>query len=193
VDGLLHGIRGVAEANLYWVGWNLFLAVVPWALAVVLFRSGRRITPPWLLGAALFVLFLPNAAYVLTDVIHLPGFVRDEPSDAVVIFGILPMFTALFAIGFFAYVDSLRRLCAFFAARGMRRTWLLPFAVHAASAVGIYVGRVHRLNSWDAWSRPDVVVDRVAYGFGSPAAIAGMALTFGVLALGYVTVTSVRR
>jgi uncharacterized membrane protein len=186
VGALLHQLRGVAEANVFWVTWNTMLAVVPWVLAVVLFRGERRITPIWLAGAVLFVLFLPNSAYVLTDVIHVPRLVRAEESNAVVVFGILPMFAALFTIGFCAYVGSLRRMRTFVAARGwLRRTWWLPLVVHAASAVGIYVGRVHRLNSWDAWDRPTLVVDRVLYGFTSPLALAGMAITFGVLCVGY--------
>lgn len=185
----LDGVREVVEANRFWMTWNLFLGFLPWAMALVLFRRGRRrrVGPVWWLGTATCIAFLPNAAYVLTDVIHLPDQVRAEASDAVVLFGVLPMFAALFALGFLAYVDTLRRMTAFVVARRwVRQTWPLVLAVHAASAVGIYIGRIHRFNTWDLVTRPRAVLEQAVDGFTSPLAVAGMVFTFAVLTVGYV-------
>lgn len=185
---VLDGLRDVIEANRFWMTWNLFLAFLPWAMALVLFRRERRrrVGPLWWLGTAVCMAFLPNSAYVLTDVIHLPAQVRAETSDAVVLFGVLPMFAALFALGFLAYVDTLRRLTAFVRSRGwLDRTWALVLGVHVASAVGIYAGRIHRYNSWDLVTRPRAVFDDTFSGFSRPMPILGMAFTFAVLVVGY--------
>src|SRR4051812_24343730 len=61
----------IARTHGRWMVWNLALAAVPVFLAMALFRPGRRHGVGWWLGTALFVLFLPNAPYVLTDVVHL--------------------------------------------------------------------------------------------------------------------------
>ena len=52
--------------------WNLFLAWVPFVLAVVLHDAARRGQGMAFLGAVGFVwlLFLPNAPYIVTDFVH---------------------------------------------------------------------------------------------------------------------------
>ena len=58
----------------YFLIWNLFLAWIPYGCALGalgLYRSGswRRVLLP--APAALWLLFLPNAPYMLTDLLHL--------------------------------------------------------------------------------------------------------------------------
>lgn len=174
----------------FWMTWNTTLAVMPWVLALALFRRpddrARHIGPVWWLGAAAFGALLPNAAYVITDVIHLPDSIRAEGSDRVVVFGVLPLYASFFAVGFLAYVDSLRRLARFVVGRGwLSGAWPLVLAVHGASAVGIYIGRIHRFNSWDLATRPEAVLLTAADGLTRPLPVAGIAFTFFVLAAGF--------
>jgi uncharacterized membrane protein len=162
-EELARSIAEVWRANLWWMGWNLFLALVPLAIGLVLFRA-RRHTPLWWLGAAAFVAFLPNAPYVLTDIIHLPGDVREHP-DGVVVLGVLPLYIGFIATGLLAYALALRGLAAHLTRAGWapRRIAGVELGLHALSAIGIFLGRVPRLNSWDIIVRPtDVVATAVA-------------------------------
>ena len=148
-------------ANAGWMGWNAFLALVPLLLARFLF--GHRERPRWLLisGGAVFVAFLPNAPYVLTDVLHLP---RDlHYVDGWVAAGLLAQYLTLFAMGFVAYVLSLVRLERWLADRGVSRRAVLftDLSLHALCAVGIVLGRVFRFNSWDLVTNPGGLLDVV--------------------------------
>lgn len=148
-------------ANAGWMGWNAFLALVPLVLARFLF--GHRERPRWLLitGGAVFVAFLPNAPYVLTDVLHLP---RDlHYVDGWVAGGLLAQYLTLFAIGFVAYVLSLVRLERWLADHGVSRRAVLitDLSLHALCAVGIVLGRVFRFNSWDLVTNPGGLLDVV--------------------------------
>ena len=148
-------------ANAGWMGWNAFLALVPLMLARFLF--GHRERPRWLLitGGAVFVAFLPNAPYVLTDVLHLP---RDlYYADGWVAAGLLVQYLTLFAVGFVAYVLSLVRLERWLADRGVSRRAVLvtDLSLHALCAVGIVLGRVFRFNSWDLVTNPGGLLDVV--------------------------------
>jgi uncharacterized membrane protein len=182
VRGLLEGARGQVEFNLPWMGWNLFLAFLPWAMSVFVFRPTRRVTLLWLYAAAVCVVFLPNAPYVLTDVIHLPSAVRFEQSRTVILAVILPMYGALFLLGFAAYVDALRRVSRFVVERHwLPHRWPIELAVHAVSAVAIYAGRIKRFNSWDLYARPGVVVRETLDALSRPRPLAGVLLTFVLL------------
>jgi uncharacterized membrane protein len=64
---------------------NLFLAAVPFILAAFLFVPPRARTAGWWIGVGTFVAFLPNAPYVLTDVIHLGEQARTTTTDVQVI------------------------------------------------------------------------------------------------------------
>lgn len=186
---LIAGIGRHLLASLPWMSGNLLLALFPWALATWLFRTGQAIRrSAWVLRAVC-VAFLPNAAYVLTDVIHLPRHVRSEPSDAVVVLGVLPLFAAFMAIGFVAYMDVVHRIAAWARSIGWtRRTWPVEFSLHAVSSVGIYLGRVHRFNSWDLVSRPDDVGTTAIAAFTRPLPVAEMLLTFVLLVVGHVAI-----
>ena len=95
--------------------WNLFLAIIPCVLSFILFakRSPKQlpVSPMWWLGLAAFILFLPNAPYIITDIIH---FVRDlrvlGVSDNGIIFVLIPQYVVFLLLGFQCYVISLIKL-----------------------------------------------------------------------------------
>jgi uncharacterized membrane protein len=62
----------VSKVGGVWLGWNLFLAAIPlgWSYAFAWSLANKRS----LIAVAsflLWLLFLPNAPYILTDLIHL--------------------------------------------------------------------------------------------------------------------------
>src|SRR5690242_8142829 len=87
--------------------WNLYLAVVPTVIAVVLFRRVTRVGLAWFAGFAVWLLFLPNAPYVLTDVMHLHTDLAGSPSRGHT-FVVLATYAAFFAAGLVSYVVSLQ-------------------------------------------------------------------------------------
>ena len=139
-----------------WMGWNLMLAFVPLLLGALLFRPGRRRKVTWWVGLCVFIAFLPNAPYVMSDLVHLPADVRAAPSMKVVVFGLLPLYSAYILAGMEAYVLSVSLLRRYLRSIGQVRLYL-PADVLAplAAAVGIFFGRVYRLNSWDPLLQPD--------------------------------------
>jgi uncharacterized membrane protein len=177
----------VVAGNAGWMAWNLVLALVPLVLAVGLFRDtpGVRRTIGWWAGVAAFVLFLPNAPYVLTDVVHLFDDVRAAESDAVLSLVVLPQYVLFMVAGFASYVGCLVLLANYVGPD--RARWMLP-SMHALSALGIYLGRVVRLNSWDAALHPTHVVRAV----GETLSLHGI-LTLGIAFAVLLALTDVGR
>jgi uncharacterized membrane protein len=142
--------------NVGWMGWNTILALVPLGLAHLLF--GRTPRPAWALwtGGAAFVVFLPNAPYVLTDLLHVPGEMAAAGNSPWLAAALLAQYALLITIGFAAYVLSLVRFERWLAGRGLSRGAILAvdLALHALCAVGIVLGRVFRFNSWDVLTDP---------------------------------------
>jgi uncharacterized membrane protein len=179
------GARAVLEVwagNATFMPWNLTLAFVPVVFGAFLFRR-RTTSPLWWLGLAAFLAFLPNAPYVLSDVIHLADDVRATRSDAVVVAGVLPQYAAFFLAGLLAYVIALGELTGWLVARGWDRLRIVAveLAVHAACAVGVYLGRVPRFNSWDLFTRPDAVATAAADHLSDRYPLALVLATFVVL------------
>jgi uncharacterized membrane protein len=170
-----------ARENALWMGWNTLLALVPLAFALVLFRRRETRGPLWWIGATGFVLLLPNAPYVLTDVIHLFDDVRASTSDHEVFLGIVPVYGAFFAIGVVSYSWCIALARGALSAMGER--WLAGWelALHALCAVGIYLGRVHRLDSWDVVVDPRLVRDATR-ALSGPTALVGITIVGVVIA-----------
>jgi uncharacterized membrane protein len=164
------------------MAWNLTLALVPLVLGAFLFRR-RGTSPLWWLGLAAFLAFLPNAPYVLSDVIHLADDVRYTRSDTLLVVAILPQYAAFFLAGLLSYVVALGFLTRWLLDRGWDRLRVLgvELAVHAACAVGVYLGRVPRFNSWDLVTRPDAVAVTAADHLSDRYPLALVLATFVVL------------
>jgi len=157
-------LSGVFADHGRWMAWNTLLALVPLGLALVLFRSGTRRTLPWWLGFGAFLAFLPNAPYVLSDVIHFFDDVRatTDRHNLRVMFGVLPVYAVFFAVGFGAYVVCLRRARRYAAAElGLRAGALATIALHVVASVGVFLGRFWRFNSWDLVTAPDSLAYRL--------------------------------
>jgi uncharacterized membrane protein len=167
--------------------WNLFLAWVPllFALALEWGRRRRLGTLALLALGAGWLLFLPNAPYIATDIVHL----RD-PDDHVSLW--LQLTTILVAAACGALAGFLSLVLVQRAVRrrvGPPLAWALVVATLALSSFGIYLGRIVRLNSWDVVTRPGVlantVADRLADPLSYPRMVAGTLAVTVVLLVSY--------
>ena len=144
--------------NSLWMGWNLFLAFIPLFLSFWIFHSTKSRSLLWWAGCLVFVAFLPNAPYVLTDTIHLIEDIRQNYSPWIVTLVLIPLYTLFILLGFEAYVLSLLNLGNYLKQQGFKRL-ILPaeLFLHGLSAIGIYLGRFLRFNSWDIVTRLDTL------------------------------------
>ncbi len=151
--------------NLDWMSWNLILAAVPVALALALFRPAARRGPGWWVGLLVFVAFLPNAPYVLTDAVHMPADLRAAGGSGLATAAVLTLYASFAITGFVAYAFSLLRLGDYLRGAGVAAGVVLvvEFGLHGLAAVGIVLGRVFRFNSWDLLTRPEDVLDTVIW------------------------------
>ena len=161
-QSLLGPLAEVVVRNRFWMLWNLILAAIPLLLAVPLFRHQGRRGPGWWLGLGVVLLFLPNAPYVVTDLVHLRHDVVLARSDLAVVYGVLPVYGLFVAAGFACYALVLSEAGRHLDAQGLGR-WRAPgeVAVHLVCAVGVVLGRVARLNSWEPVTEPHSTAERV--------------------------------
>jgi uncharacterized membrane protein len=148
-------VYGVVQINGGWMAWNLILAFVPALLAIPLLWRPHRRTAAWWTGIAVFVLFLPNAPYVVTDLIHIRFNAGLAESDAVLVAGVLPLFAIFVLLGMGSYVFCMEAILR--EARSVRpgvARWMVELPVHAICALGIVLGRIARLNTWDTITEP---------------------------------------
>jgi|tagenome__1003787_1003787.scaffolds.fasta_scaffold20983719_7 uncharacterized membrane protein len=139
--------------------WNLYLAAIPAVAALVLFRRPARIGVAWFAAFGAWLLFLPNAPYVLTDVVHLHEDLQRSQSSSHT-YAVLATYAAFFAAGLVSYVVSLQ-LFRRFLHSAVPKPFVLPalLVVHALCIVAVYLGRFMRLNSWDVVFAPRAVLD----------------------------------
>ncbi|MCA1992167.1 MAG: DUF1361 domain-containing protein [Coleofasciculus sp. S288] len=170
-----------------WMAWNLFLAFIPLALSYWLFRrASKSRSVLWWVGFLVFVAFLPNAPYLLTDIIHLIGAVRAGYSIWIVTLVLIPQHLFAILAGFEAYVLSLINLTHYLRQQGLSKFILLAELItHALCAVGIYLGRFIRFNSWDLVTQPDNVIETVLNDLTAKRPVLVMAITFVVLVVFY--------
>ncbi|RME88654.1 MAG: DUF1361 domain-containing protein [Anaerolineae bacterium] len=136
--------------------WNLFLAWIPFLLAYVVYAlSWRRF---WLYFAIptvafLWLIFYPNAPYILTDLQHLATYAADAPLWFDVILLVWFSWTGLLLglVSLYLMHEVVHRNF------GRLAGWLFVFAVSALSSVGLYLGRFARWNSWDLLQNPSEV------------------------------------
>jgi uncharacterized membrane protein len=158
---------------------NLLLAALPLVLAVWLFAPKRAMTAGWWIGVGAFVAFLPNAPYVLTDVIHLGTQAGVATTDVQVI-ALVAQYAVLMAAGLAFYGGCLAILRRRLLVDGLARwRWPTEIGLHAVCSIGIFLGRFLRLNTWDLLVHPGEVLHYV--GVPRAGTVVIIAFTFCVL------------
>ncbi|MBD2090598.1 DUF1361 domain-containing protein [Microcoleus sp. FACHB-1515] len=153
-------LRAFSTAYSGWIAWNLFLAFIPLALSYWLFRRPSTVRDLlWWTGFVVFIAFLPNAPYLLTDIIHLIRGTRAGYSPWVIALVFMPLHLSAIVLGFEAYVVSLINQSSYLKRVGAK-TWILwsELGTHAICAIGVFIGRFRRFNSWDLVTAPGNVI-----------------------------------
>jgi uncharacterized membrane protein len=188
----LDAVATVAGDNARWMGWNLFLAAIPAGLAVAVFRHRGERGPAWWAGLVLFALFLPNAPYLVTDLVHLRGDVVRASSDVAVVTGVVPVYAAVIGLGMLAYTFSLIELGRFLDRTGLAAQRLaIELGVHLLAAVGVVLGRFARLNSWEPVTEPHGTLERIVLTLSARWAVPAVAAMFVVCWVGHAAVRAV--
>lgn len=168
--------------TLLWTLWNLILAALPVAFAHALVaaersRRGRSGMALVVVLAGAWLAFLPNAPYLLTEWRHFlygPHFraVRDatNPNDLSVLRVVkhAAFFAAYSGFGVACFALAIRPVADLVRSRG-GRPGMLAAPFFFVVAVGVYLGLILRLNSWDLVLRPRYVMILAARAVFTPA------------------------
>jgi len=176
---LLYRVERTGSPGYEFLAWNLFLAWIPFGAALALYdlnRRGQRATMQVALAAG-WLLFLPNAPYIVTDFLHV-GRIGGAPIwyDAVLVATFAGTGIVL-GLGSVLLVQGVVARTA-----GEVWGWLLLAPILALCSAGIVLGRVYRFNSWDALSRPQRLLHVIGSHLADP-----MGSLHGVFLLGAIT------
>ena len=148
------------------LSWNLVLAWVPFTFSI--FTAGLFRTFPkrwWLVipPAAIWLVFFPNAPYMITDFFHL------APRAGVPLWYDVLLLAVFSWTGVFLAIASLRTMQIITSVfLGKAISWLFVLFALGLSGLGIYLGRFGRWNSWDLILNPKGILAEVAKSFLEP-------------------------
>ncbi|WP_375417456.1 DUF1361 domain-containing protein [uncultured Hymenobacter sp.] len=181
------------EFKFFFLLWNLFLAAIPFVLSSLLAVARGPLRARVLLPVgAVWLLFFPNAPYLLTDLFHL------QPRPAVPYWYDLALILSCAWNGLMLAYASLTDMQALVRCRlGATAGWIFAALALTLGSFGIYLGRYLRFNSWDVLTNPVAlfydILNRIVHPFGFPGTW-GVTLVFAVfLLLGYLTVRQLGR
>jgi len=134
--------------------WNLLLGGIPCFISQWLTQRTGWIRRPFAfsMGLLVWLLFIPNSFYMLTDLFHLIGESNDQ---------IVPFWYDLILIFSFAWnglilgilsIRQMEKLLKNYFPRMGELVFLYP--VMWMNALGVYIGRYLRYNSWDVLTNP---------------------------------------
>jgi uncharacterized membrane protein len=188
---LIAGWRTVqtGSAGVLWqLLWLAIVALVAIGASVWLARqTALSKMGLWGLGLAMFMALLPNAPYVLTDVVHLiraTGYGDIRVWVIALVF--IPLHLCAILLGFEAYVIALMNINYFLKQRELGALiWPTELSLHALCALGIYLGRFIRLNSWDIVLDPTSIAAIALNTLTSKRPVAVIFVTFVILTVTY--------
>lgn len=152
--------------------WNMILAVIPFIIAKIIHQSLSQKKWVKIVLLVFWLLFLPNAFYMITDLIYLSNHVyiyQEHLYAAIIYFDDFIPWLALFHI-FLGVIISL--IWGFHAISIVEAIGTKVFnkkhlnglliVILFISSIGIYIGRFFRYNSWNLFSVVNIIKDLIA-------------------------------
>jgi len=166
---------------------NLLLAGVPLFFSTAL-RIAIQRRLHWIIRLAFFslwLLFLPNAPYILTDILHLT---RASHAPAWYDLALLLSCSGTgLLLGYLSLIDVQTIVARSF---GPAWSWIFAMVSLVLSGFAIYLGRFLRWNSWDVLIDPARVfgiVGAATHPMAHTQAVSVTLIFGGILTLGYIT------
>lgn len=163
--GLLIAIRIVYSGSIRYIflSWNIFLAWIPYVLSNYFTHYQKKEKWKQLFLFASWLLFFPNALYIVTDLIHL-----EESTSVPLWYDAVLLFASSF-IGLIMAVISLQKAEIFLRTIFKKRTvnFMVPVILFMGS-FGVYLGRFQRWNSWDIINNPFALALDIVTRFAFP-------------------------
>ncbi len=155
--------------------WNIFLASLPFMISSVLLLYSEDQTLDKVLliiGCFFWLLFLPNAPYIVTDMIHL-----NRSHSAPLIYDTFLLFSSAWVgllLGFYSlsHIEKIIRRTS-----SLKKTALSMGGIILLTSFGMYLGRFLRFNSWDVFSSP-ILFLKIVWNILSHPTFYGDAYTF---------------
>jgi uncharacterized membrane protein len=151
----------ILQNNVLWMVWNCFLAVLPVWFAFFYLRAKRMFTKGIL--AIMWLLFLPNSLYVISDMEHIVtqwgqlGFVER-------IFALI-QYAHLEIIGLMAFIFSIyaleKELRRHFKKQNRKLVTGIIVTVNFLTGFAMVMGKIERVNSWDTFTATETVIAAV--------------------------------
>lgn len=142
--------------------WNLYLLIVPFFLFAFFSRSwdffyllktkGKIILS---LIFLLWLIFVPNTIYVLTDMRHITGYCPSSYYNVCTLNAWMIFFFFSYAvIGLIAYVFALKSMAAFLSKKLSIKNYFFIIPVVPLISLGVLLGLLDRWNTWDIFFNP---------------------------------------
>ncbi len=145
------------------LSWNIFLAWIPFRVSHYLAKTADYQRWKQVLLFVIWLLFFPNALYIITDLVHL-----DLESNVPKWFDAILLFASSTAGLMMAFVSLYRveRMLS----KWVNKKWLSPviLLILFLGSFGVYLGRFLRWNSWDIITHPFSLLSTIAQRFLFP-------------------------
>ena len=141
--------------NLIWMIYNCLLALFAVIFGYLAFVKGKTFFRPlWMI---LWLIFLPNTIYILTDFSH---FFEQSPQVPNLLLPLLLFeYVLLFAVGIVTFFASIFLFDSYLHhLHGIKNKHWTPFVfiaiINLLTSIGVMMGRLQRTNSWEVFTNP---------------------------------------
>ncbi|MGD1919530.1 MAG: DUF1361 domain-containing protein [Pleurocapsa sp.] len=155
---------------------------MPLAISYYLFHPSAIRSIAWWILLLIFIAFLPNAPYILTDSIHIVELSQNNYPLWAIILILIPQYIVFISAGFVAYTISLINLDKYIIdLAGKKYLIIVNAIIHLLCVIGIYLGRFERFNSWDLVTKPGTVILTTAQDLLNVWKLSSIAIAFGLV------------
>lgn len=171
------------------LNWNLFLGWIPFVFSYISygFSYAKWKAAPWLAMASglIWLLFFPNSAYIVTDLVHLTArssrYYAENDLDYRYWYDLIVVLMFVWTGLLLGFLSMYQLQEVIYRKMGNIASWVFVLAGCALGSYGVLLGRVYRLNSWDALTNRDTLFNLMIESISRPSL--AFCLFFGIFIL----------
>ncbi|SFG15727.1 DUF1361 domain-containing protein [Streptococcus equinus] len=161
---IIHLFFGVISLGIYYYHlegpdliWNMFLALVALDFSLIPYFIKNKAVK--VVAAILWLFFYPNTFYMLTDIVHMnfTSSVLWDKSSLI----LYMLYVSSILFGVLCGIESVKNIVVTFKVKNYYIRMFFIAVLSFVSSFAIHIGRYARLNSWDIFTRPTVVIKEI--------------------------------